>query len=74
MELSKQEKIEIINVHLKSVVENIFNINMLIIQESAVDPINQESLNALEKQLDNVFLKQQALKDELERVSNESGE
>lgn len=74
MELSKEEKIEIINIHLKSVVENIFNINMLIIQESAVEPINQESLNALEKQLENLFLKQQALKDELERVTNESGE
>lgn len=74
MELNQAEKIEIINVHLKSVVENIFNINMLIIQESAVDPINQESLSALEKQLENLFLKQQALKDELEKVENESGE
>lgn len=74
MELNQSEKIEIINVHLKSVVENIFNINMLIIQESAVDPINQESLGALEKQLENLFSKQQALKDELEKVENESGE
>jgi pimeloyl-CoA synthetase len=74
MELIKEEKIEIINVHLKSVVENIFNINMLIIQESAVSPINQESLDALEKQLENLFLKQEALKNELEKVNNESGQ
>lgn len=74
MELSKQEKIEMINMHLKSVAENIFNINMLIIQESAVSPINQESLDALEKQLENTFAKKQALQNELQKVENETGE
>ena len=61
MDLEKQEKIDIINVHLKSIVNNIFNINMLIIQESAVTPINQDSVDALELQLENAFAKKQAL-------------
>jgi hypothetical protein len=74
MDLEKQEKIDIINVHLKSIVNNIFNINMLIIQESAVTPINQDSVDALELQLENAFAKKQALQSELERVTNEPGE
>jgi hypothetical protein len=74
MDLEKQEKIDIINVHLKSVVNNIFNINMLIIQESAVTPINQDSVDALELQLENAFAKKQALQSELEKVTNEPGE
>jgi len=72
MELGKQEKINIINEHLKNVVNNIFNINMLIIQESAVTPINQDAVDALELQLENAFLKKQALQSELEKVKNES--
>lgn len=74
MDLEKQEKIDIINVHLKSVVNNIFNINMLIIQESAVSPINQDAVDALELQLENAFAKKQALQIELEKVINEPGE
>jgi hypothetical protein len=74
MDLEKQEKIDIINVHLKSIVNNIFNINMLIIQESAVTPINQDSVDALELQLENAFAKKQALQSELEKVTNEPGE
>jgi hypothetical protein len=74
MDLEKQEKIDIINTHLKSVVSNIFNINMLIIQESAVTPINQDSVDALELQLENAFAKKQALQSELEKVTNEPGE
>ncbi len=74
MDLEKQEKIDIINVHLKSVVNNIFNINMLIIQESAVVPINQDAVDALELQLENAFAKKQALQIELEKVVNEPGE
>ncbi len=74
MELSLPEKISIINEHLKSVANNIYNINMLIIQESAVAPINQEVVDALNVQLENAFLKKEALEAELERVNNESGE
>lgn len=74
MELSLPEKVSIINEHLKSVANNIYNINMLIIQESAVAPINQEVVDALNVQLENAFLKKQALEAELERVNNESGE
>jgi hypothetical protein len=74
MDLEKQEKIDIINVHLKSIVNNIFNINILIIQESAVTPINQDSVDALELQLENAFAKKQALQSELEKVTNEPGE
>lgn len=74
MELSLPEKVSIINEHLKSVANNIYNINMLIIQESAVAPINQEVVDALNVQLENAFLKKEALEAELERVNNESGE
>lgn len=74
MELSVPEKVSIINEHLKSVANNIYNINMLIIQESAVAPINQEVVDALNVQLENAFLKKEALEAELERVNNESGE
>ena len=74
MELNKEEKIELINTHLKNIANNIFNLNMLIIQESAVEPINQDSLSALNLELENAFAKKQVLKDELERVINESGE
>jgi hypothetical protein len=74
MELSVPEKNAIINEHLKSVVNNIYNINMLIIQESAITPINQEVVDALNIQLENAFLKKEALQAELEKVNNESGE
>jgi hypothetical protein len=47
---------------------------MLIIQESAVTPINQDSVDALELQLENAFAKKQALQSELEKVTNEPGE
>lgn len=74
MELEKQEKIDIINIHIKNVVNNIFNLNMLVIQESAVTPINQDAVDALELQLENAFAKRQALQNELEKVINEPGE
>lgn len=74
MELDNQEKIELINVHLKNISNNIFNLNMLIIQESAVDPINQDAVSALEKELENAFAKKQALQIELQKVINESGQ
>ncbi len=47
---------------------------MLIIQESAITPINQEVVDALNIQLENAFLKKEALQAELEKVNNESGE
>jgi len=74
MELEKQEKIDIINIHIKNVVNNIFNLNMLVIQESAVTPINQDAVDALELQLENAFAKKEALQNELEKVINEPGE
>lgn len=74
MELTKQEKINIVNEHLKNVVISIYNINMLIIQESAIEPINTDSLSALELRLSNAFLIKKSLQDELTSLNNQAGQ
>ena len=73
MELTKQEKINIVNEHLKNAVISIYNINMLIIQESAIEPINTDSLSALELRLSNAFLIKKSLQDELTNLNNQVG-
>jgi hypothetical protein len=73
MELTKQEKINIVNEHLKNAVISIYNINMLIIQESAIEPINTDSLSALELRLSNAFLIKKSLQDELTSLNNQVG-
>ena len=73
-ELSKQEKLVLIDEHIKNVETNIFNLNLLVIQESALDPINQEQISALEARLQNAFLKKDALIAEKEKVNSESAE
>ncbi len=73
MELTKQEKINIVNEHLKNAIISIYNINMLIIQESAIEPINTDSLSALELRLSNAFLIKKSLQDELTSLNNQVG-
>jgi hypothetical protein len=71
MELTKEEKIDIVNQHLKNVVINIYNLNILLIQESALDIPNQEAIDSIQLQIDSAFKKKISLESKLEELKEE---
>lgn len=71
MELTKEEKINIINEHIKNIVINIYNLNILLIQEQSVSPNNQDSIDSLNLQISSAFAKKVALESEKEKLANE---
>lgn len=71
MELTKEEKIDIVNQHLKNVVINIYNLNVLLIQESALDTPNQEAIDSIQSQIDSAFKKKVSLESKLEELKEE---
>jgi UDP-N-acetylmuramate-alanine ligase len=65
MELTKEEKIAIINQHYKASVENTFDIQLNLIQENAIQNPNQDIINALNNNLEIEKAKQQALNEQI---------
>lgn len=61
IELTNQEKLAIINQHIKSIVTNIYNLNVAIISESSLSHPNQENLDNLNNELQKSNTKKQAL-------------
>ena len=53
MELSVDDKIAIVNQHLKTIVGNLYNLNVSLILEQAVEPINEEGVNNINNLITN---------------------
>lgn len=68
MALSNEEKIEIIQQHLKNVEYNVYNITISILEENSVLVPNTISIDALEQQLDDLNSKTTALTAELGKL------
>jgi hypothetical protein len=69
IELTNQEKLSIINQHIKSIVTNIYNLNVAIISESSLAQPNQENLDNLNDELQKANTKKQALLQEYATIS-----
>lgn len=70
MELTNEEKTSIVTQHIKNVMLNIYNLQLSLIGENAIDPINQTNIDNLNKQLLIENAKVQALEEELNRLAN----
>ena len=68
MELTNEEKISIVTQHIKSVASNIYNLQVSLISENAVDPINQDTVQSLNAQMSAETSKIEALESELTRL------
>ncbi len=51
MELTNEEKIAILNQHIKNIVVNKYNIHVAIVAEEAANPVDQNKINALNNQM-----------------------
>jgi hypothetical protein len=65
MELTNEEKSNIVTQHIKSIVSNIYNLHVSLIAEQAVETINQANIDNLNQQIDNETSKREALLSEL---------
>lgn len=65
MELTNEEKINILNQHIKNIVITKYNLHIAIISEEAADPINQDNINSLNFQISAEQAKYDALLAEL---------
>jgi hypothetical protein len=61
MELTNEEKISILNQHIKNIVVNKYNLHVSILAEEAADPIDQIKIDALNNQIDAEQAKYDAL-------------
>jgi hypothetical protein len=71
MSLSKEEKLEIIDSHIKNIVKNRYVFNLMIIQENSLENPNQETLDSLNLQVQDTFKKEESLQQEKENLINE---
>ena len=65
MELTKEEKISIVTQHIKTIALNIYNLQLALIAENAISPINEANINSLNTQLSVENSKSRALELEL---------
>ena len=68
MELTNEEKQNIVNQHIRAVLTNVYNLQVSLIAEQAVEPINQSTVDSLSSQIAKELLKHQALLSELESI------
>lgn len=68
-ELSKEEKIAIVNQHLKSLEYNRYNIQMSLAEENAIDAPSQVVLDSLNAQLAENTARKSVLIEELETLN-----
>jgi hypothetical protein len=69
MDLTNEEKISIINQHIRSSLVNSFNLQVSLIEENANPTPNQETIDALNGQLSIETAKQEALQNEIASLS-----
>jgi hypothetical protein len=68
MELSNEEKQNIVNQHIKSVLTNVYNLQVSLIAEQAVEPVNQSAIDSLSNQIAKELVKHEALVSEFESI------
>lgn len=68
MELTNEEKINIVTQHIRSVASNIYNLQVSLISENAVEPINQDNVQSLNAQMSVETSKMEALESELTKL------
>lgn len=69
MELTKEEKVSIVKQHIKTIALNIYNLQLTLIAENAISPINEANINSLNTQLLVENSKIQALELELDSLN-----
>ena len=70
MELTNDEKQTIVNSHLKNCSANLYNLQVTLIAENAVDPVNQQNIDLINSQIAKENSKFNALFSELEKLNN----
>ena len=70
MELTKEEKANILNQHIKSSMINSFNLELSIMEQNAANVPNTEIISDLQQQLDSELSKQRILNGQLETLFN----
>jgi hypothetical protein len=68
MELSNEEKQNIVNQHIKAVLTNVYNLQVSLIAEQAVEPVNQSAIDALSDQIAKELVRHEALVSEFESI------
>jgi hypothetical protein len=68
MELSNEEKQNIVNQHIKSVLTNVYNLQVSLIAEQAVEPVNQPAIDSLSDQIAKELVRHEALVSEFESI------
>lgn len=68
MELSNEEKQNIVNQHIKAVLTNVYNLQVSLIAEQAVEPVNQSAIDALSDQIAKELVRHEALMSEFESI------
>ena len=68
MELSNEEKQNIVNQHIKAVLTNVYNLQVSLIAEQAVEPSNQSAIDALSDQIAKELVRHEALMSEFESI------
>ncbi len=70
MELTNEEKASIVIQHIKTIALNIYNLQLTLIAENSLTPVNQENVDNLNKQIIVEDSKKQALELELSRLGS----
>lgn len=68
MELTNDEKINIVMQHIKTVSLNIYNLQVLLISEQAAEPVNEETISNLNNKIVAETFRAEALEAELTRL------
>jgi hypothetical protein len=68
MELTNEEKQSIINQHIRNVNVNVYNLQITLMAEEAVESPNQETVNSLNEKIQQELRKNQSLLAELESL------
>lgn len=68
MELTNEEKQNIVNQHIRAVLTNVYNLQVSLIAEEAVEPANQSAVDTLNSQIAKDLLRHAALLSELESI------
>lgn len=67
--LTNQEKIDIVNQHLKNVNYSLYNLSLSVVEENAVSEPNSDSLANLNSQISDLTAKKTTLEAELQSLS-----
>ena len=65
IELTNEEKVSLVNQHIKSLVYSEYNVNLSLLEVQAMAIPNQENLDSITLQLNDIASKKQALEQEL---------